>query len=240
MKSAYLILGLPGNASDEDIEIAHKRAQLLFPPERLSKVDGAVDRFNEIQTAYKILKDPESRAAHDRKLAVPQARPPAVGRTQIPEEESGGSKLLRAGFALVLILFAVGFFISYKNAEARKAQAALELAQKEQAAKEEAQRRADAERAESERAQAKAKEEADDRRFRIEGHIAGARASAEQQRQEFIAIQMQRNAAAEAQRQEMASRMQEQREATEARRRVEADKRRIRELCWQNYRKVDC
>jgi curved DNA-binding protein CbpA len=240
MKSAYLILGLPGNASDEDIEIAHKRAQLLFPPERLSKVDGAVDRFNEIQAAYKILKDPESRAAHDRKLATPQARPPAVARTQVIEEVSGGSKLLRAGVALVLVLFAVGFFISYKNAEARKAQAALELAQKEQASKDEEQRRADAERADNDRAQAKIKAEADERRFAIEGQIAGARASAERQRQEFIAIQMQRNAAAEAQRQESAARMQEQQNATEARRRVEADKRRIRELCYQQYRKSDC
>jgi curved DNA-binding protein CbpA len=240
MKSAYLILGVPGNASDEDIEIAHKRAQLLFPPDRLSKVDGAVDRFNEIQTAYKILKDPESRAAHDRKLAAPQARPPAVARTQIIEEDSTGKKLLRAGFALVIVLFAVGFFISYKNAEARKAQAALELAQKEQAAKDEEQRRADAERADYERAQAKAKAEADDKRFTIEGQIAGARASAERQRQEFVAVQMQRNAAAEAQRQEMAARMQEQRDATEARQRVEADKRRIRQLCYQNYKKLDC
>jgi curved DNA-binding protein CbpA len=240
MKSAYLTLGVPGNASDEDIEIAYRRAQLLFPPERLSKVDGAVDRFNEIQTAYKILKEPESRAAHDRKLAAPQARPAAVARTQVVEEESNGGKLLRVGLALVVMLFAVGFFISYKNAEARKVQATLELAQKEQAAKEEEQRRADSERADSERAQAKAKAEAEDRRFRIEGQIAGARASAEMQRQEFMAIQMQRNAAAEAQRQEMAARMQEQRDATEARRRVEADKRRIRELCWQQYRKVDC
>ena len=240
MKSAYLILGVPGNASDEDIEIAHKRAQLLFAPERLSKVDGAVDRFNEIQTAYKILKDPESRAAHDRKLAAPQARPAAAARTQVVEEESSGGKYLRAGIALVAILFAVGFFISYKNAEARKAQAALELVQKEQAAKDEAQRRADEERADRERAQAKAKTEAEDSRFRFESQMAGARASVEQQRQEFIAIQMQRNAAAEAQRHEMAARMQEQRDATEARRRVEADKRRIRELCWQQYRKTDC
>jgi curved DNA-binding protein CbpA len=240
MKSAYLILGVPGNATDEDIEIAYKRAQLLFPPERLSKVDGAVDRFNEIQSAYKILKDPQTRAAHDRKLAAPQVRPQPAVRVNVVEEESGTKKFLRAGIALVAILFAVGFFISFKNAEARKAQAALELVQKEQAAKEEAQRRADAERADYERAQAKAKAEADERRFNIESQFAGARASAERQRQEFIAIQMQRNAATEAQRQEMAARMQEQRDATEARQRVEADKRRIRQLCYQNYKKLDC
>jgi DnaJ-class molecular chaperone len=240
MKSAYLILGVPGNASDEDLDIAYKRAQLLFTPDRLSKGDGAVDRFNELQAAYKILKDPSSRAAHDRKLATPQVKSQPIVRAQVVEEVSPAHKFLKAGIALLVVLFAVGFFISYKNAEARKAQAALELAQKQEAAKEEEQRRADAERADYQRAQAKAKAEADERRFDVESRIAGQRASIERQRQEYVAIQAQRNAAMEAQRQEASLRMQEQRDATEARRRVEADKRRIRELCWQQYRKTDC
>jgi curved DNA-binding protein CbpA len=240
MKSAYLVLGVPGNASDEDVDIAYKRAELLFTPDRLSKSDGAVDRFNELKTAYKILKDPASRAAHDRKLASAQAKPKPTIQTQVVEEESTAKKLLKAGVALLIVLFAAGFFISYKNAETARAHAALELARKQQDAKEEEQRRIDAERADNERAMAKAKAEADERRFDTESRMAGTRATIERQRQEYISIQAQRNAAAEVQRQETAQRMQEQRDATEARRRVEADKRRIRELCWQQYRKTDC
>lgn len=240
MKSAYAVLGVPGNASEEDIEIAFARAKVLYTPERLAQTEGALEKFNEVKVAYNVLRNPDSRAAHDRKLAGEQRPGPSARPVIVVQEESPTSKLLVYGLVLVGLIFGAGFFISYKNAEAKKQQAALELAVKAQAVKEEEARKAEEERMERERAQAKAKAEADDRRFAAEGQMAAARATAERARQENTALQMQRMAQAEAQRQEATQRADQRRAESEARMRVEADKRRIRELCYQQYRRFDC
>ena len=75
MRSAYLVLGIPGNATPDDVETAYRSATQVYSPERIASEPGAVDKFNEIKDAYKILRDPQARAAHDRKLsAVPRPR----------------------------------------------------------------------------------------------------------------------------------------------------------------------
>jgi curved DNA-binding protein CbpA len=240
MKSAYLVLGVPGNASNEDIEFAFERARNLYTPARLASTEGAAEKFSEVKDAYNILRDADSRAAHDRKLLNARQPRPATRQVMIVEEESPTRKLLVYALVLAAALIGAGFFVSYKNAEARKQQAALELQSKVQAAKEEERQRMEAERAEADRARAKAKEEADDRRFAAEGRMAAARADAQRQRSEQNAIQMQRMAIAEAQREEANRQAEQRRLEAEARMRLEADKRRIRELCYQNYRRFDC
>jgi len=239
MRSAYLVLGIPGNASEEEIEIAFSRAKKLYTPETLASTEGAIERFNEVKMAYDVLRNADSRAAHDRKLATAQ-RPGPSTRPIVVQENSAAGKLLAYGLMLAAAIFAAGFFISYKNAEARKQQAALELASKAEAAKAEQDKRTEAERLDRERTQAKASAEAEDRRISAEGQLAAARASSERMRQEQNALQMQRMATAEAHRQEAALRADQRRTEMEARMRIEADKRRIRELCYQNYRRYDC
>ena len=239
MASAYTTLGIPGNASPQDIETAFQRARDLYTKEHMATVEGALERFEQVKTAYAVLRDPDSRAAHDRKLAA-ELRPRPRTTTIVVEEESPTGKYLKRGLILVAVLFAAGLFISYKNAEARKEQAALELAAKQEAAKEEERRQAETARLEQERARAKEKAEANDKQVAYEGQLASARASMENARQEATAVQMQRAALAEQQRHELAARAEERRNADAARQRVEADKRRIRELCYQQYRKYDC
>src|SRR6185369_2152258 len=240
MRSAYLVLGVPGNASDEDIEFAFARAKNLYSPERLASTEGAAEKFAEVKDAYNILRNADSRAAHDRKLTTERQPRPATRPVVIVQEESPTRKLLVYVMILAAALIGGGFFISYKNAEAKKQQAALELATKEQAAKEEERQRIEAERAQAYRTSAKAKQEADDRRFAAEGRMAAARADADRNRAEQNAVQMQRTAVAEAQRQEANKRAEQSRIESDARMRLEADKRRIRELCYQNYRRYDC
>jgi curved DNA-binding protein CbpA len=240
LRSAYAVLGVPGNASNEEIEAAFERGRALYSPERLASTDGAVDKFNELKTAYSILRAPDSRAAHDRKLsgaARPAARAPVA---VVAEEIPASHQFMKWGLILVVVVFGVGAFVSYKNAEARRQQAALELEQKQQEAREKEAAKAEAVRAELERAQAKAKTEADERRFQVESRVAAQRATAEYARQDAAASQMQRQAAMEAQRQDAARSAEERRNVIEAQRRVEADKRRIRELCLQQYRRPDC
>jgi curved DNA-binding protein CbpA len=240
MRSAYLVLGVPGNASDEDIEFAFARAKNLYTPARLASTEGAAEKFTEVKDAYNILRNAESRAAHDRKLTSERQPRPATRPVVIIQEESPTRKLIVYVMILAAAVLGGGFFISYKNAEARKQQAMLELASKAQAAKEQELQRIEVERAQADAARAKAKAEADDRRFSAEGRMAAARADAERHRSEQNALQMQRMAVAEAQRQEANQRTEQRRIESEARLRLEADKRRIRELCYQNYRRYDC
>jgi curved DNA-binding protein CbpA len=239
LKSAYVVLGLPGNASSEDIEIAFSRAQLLYTPQRLLDDDTALAKFTEVKEAYNVLREPSARAAHDRKLAqqgLKRPRPVVV----VQDEPSAGRRLLVYGVITVAVVVGAGLYTSAKNAEARKEEAALEVARKAQVAKEEELQRQEEERLRRERVQAKAKEEAEDRRIAMEGQMAGARVAAESRQQEQLALQAQRRAANEAQQQEFAQRAEQRRLEMESRMRIEADKRRIRELCMLQYRRPDC
>lgn len=61
----YEILGLPREASAEDVKKAYRRLALEYHPDR-NKTSGAADRFKEVNEAYQTLNDPERRAAYDR------------------------------------------------------------------------------------------------------------------------------------------------------------------------------
>ena len=61
----YEVLELPRTANDEDIKKAFRRKALQFHPDR-NKETGATERFKEINEAYQVLSDSESRARYDR------------------------------------------------------------------------------------------------------------------------------------------------------------------------------
>lgn len=240
MRSAYQVLGIPANADAAEVQVAFDRARLFYTPERLATVEGAVDRFNEVQTAYAILRDPASRAAHDRKLTAPRAMAAPVRHVQVEDEEPAYRRYFMIGLAIVGVLFAAGFYLSYRNAEARKEQAAMELAARQAAEREEEARRAAAEQLAQERERARIKSESDERRLVSESRAAAARAAYDNYRQEALAQQSQRMAAAEAQRKEALAASEQRRAEYEAQRRIAADRQRIRELCMLNYRRPDC
>ncbi|GIX22579.1 MAG: curved DNA-binding protein [Gammaproteobacteria bacterium] len=64
-KDYYEILGVPRDASQEDIKRAYRRLARKYHPD-VSKEPDAEARFKEIGEAYEVLKDPEKRAAYDR------------------------------------------------------------------------------------------------------------------------------------------------------------------------------
>jgi curved DNA-binding protein CbpA len=235
-----MVLGVPGNASAEEIEQAFAAARAQYTPERIAASESALDKFNELKLAYEILRKPDARAAHDRKIAGGHS-PVARARAAVPVEEVRPTHgLLKSALVLLTVLALGGGYISYRNAEARREQAELELQARQLEAKEREQKRRDAEREAQAEAAARAKTEADERRFAAESSAAAQRATYERNRQEAVAAQMQRNAAMEAQRQDALRVAEERRNAMEARNRVEADKRRIRELCMLQYRRPDC
>jgi molecular chaperone DnaJ len=61
----YEVLGLPRNASREEIKKAFRRLAMQCHPDR-NKQAGAEERFKEINEAYEVLCDPERRLSYDR------------------------------------------------------------------------------------------------------------------------------------------------------------------------------
>lgn len=64
-KDFYEVLGLPRNATQDDIRRTYRKLARKFHPD-LSKLDDAEFRFKELGEAYGVLKDTEKRAAYDR------------------------------------------------------------------------------------------------------------------------------------------------------------------------------
>ena len=61
----YATLGVPRNASEEEVRKAFRRKALEFHPDR-NKDQDASDKFKEVNEAYQVLTDPQRRSQYDR------------------------------------------------------------------------------------------------------------------------------------------------------------------------------
>ncbi|HZR17427.1 MAG TPA: J domain-containing protein [Verrucomicrobiae bacterium] len=64
-KDYYATLGLPRNASDEDIKKAFRRLARQYHPDVAKDKKAAEEKFKEINEAYEVLSDPEKRKKYD-------------------------------------------------------------------------------------------------------------------------------------------------------------------------------
>lgn len=61
----YSVLGVPRDASQDDLKKAFRRLAMEYHPDR-NKDDGAEAKFKQINAAYEVLSDPEKRSRYDR------------------------------------------------------------------------------------------------------------------------------------------------------------------------------
>jgi len=61
----YKVLGVPRNATDEEVKKAFRKLAFQYHPDRNGQ-KGAEEKFKEINEAYQVLSDPEKRTTYDR------------------------------------------------------------------------------------------------------------------------------------------------------------------------------
>lgn len=66
MRDLYEIIGVPRDATEEQISKAYRKLAMKYHPDRNPGDEEAVEKFKEVQEAYETLGDPQKRAFYDR------------------------------------------------------------------------------------------------------------------------------------------------------------------------------
>ena len=69
----YRLLGIPPDADQQRIRTVYRSLAKRFHPDTNRGSEAAAELFRQVNTAYRILSDPASRASYDRKLEKQQS-----------------------------------------------------------------------------------------------------------------------------------------------------------------------
>ena len=103
MRDPYAVLGIARNASAADIKSAYRRLAKSLHPDLHPGEPDAEPRFQELQSAYRLLKDPVQRRRYDRGLidaaGNPQTSPFEEALREAAQREVYGARAGTAGAA---------------------------------------------------------------------------------------------------------------------------------------------
>ena len=92
-RDLYKLLGLPREASQDDIRKAHRKLVRKHHPDAKDGDRSSEERFKEIQQAYEVLSDPDKRREYDKKVRLPEGVLAGHAR-RLVEEPQGRVRLL--------------------------------------------------------------------------------------------------------------------------------------------------
>jgi curved DNA-binding protein CbpA len=84
-KDLYKLLGLPREASQDDIGQAHRKLVRKYHPDANPEDPRAEERFKEVQQAYEVLSNPDKRQEYDKGLHTSSR-----GNSARPRSRAGG------------------------------------------------------------------------------------------------------------------------------------------------------
>ncbi len=97
-KDLYKLLGLPTEASQDDIQQAHRKLVREYHPDANPEDPRAEGRFKEVQQAYEVLSDEKKRREYDEGLRTSsRGRSPGRARSRESSRESSSRPRTRGG-----------------------------------------------------------------------------------------------------------------------------------------------
>ncbi len=247
VKTLYSVLGVEATASQDDIDDAFTRLKLQHPQAKIDADENARIRFAAIQQAYATLKEPDARAAYDQRLKRAGIR--VASSSSLAMDDGPGWMSLRnlfvAGFIVILVS---GMWWYHARQVAREEAAAIQRVLK---IVEEAKRK-QAELAEAEEARRQASFESSqqridedrERRQRFDAERASRQVGIDirnSEREADMRLRQEKSEKERRERQEQNTKQQAERDAQrQAQLRIDNEKRQLREMCMQRYRRPDC
>ena len=230
-KTLYGVLEVANGASLEVINAAHSRLKALLEPKAAAGDEAALIRLRALHEAYRTLSDPASRSRYDRGLAQ-KAGPPAA---RVYESDSSGSgKWILAGVVALALVGGGWYYTQQQKAKAAKAEQALREKAAEVAKLEAERQRAEAEAAQREAARL---QRIEDERVRQWQNQARRESDLQQRQNQLTRQQVARDEQREEQRVERMRQLEQAQEDAAARRRLEEEKRKLRQLQYENTRR---
>jgi len=85
----YKLLGLPRDATQDDIRKAHRKLARKYHPDTNPGDHSSEEHFREVQRAYEVLSDPEKRCEYDKRLSTSTIRSSGKPRARARRKTGG-------------------------------------------------------------------------------------------------------------------------------------------------------